>query len=169
MQTSDAPISNPLAQDHPFALVYAQAAAMLLEHGDPIANAANLSALIYHQIEGLNWAGFYFRHGDTLIVGPFQGQPACVEIGWGQGVCGTAAASAQTQRVDDVHSFDGHIACDAASRSEIVVPLVRDDEVFGVLDIDSPNLARFDATDQAGFEALASLYVERSRSLTGSR
>jgi GAF domain-containing protein len=165
MQTSTAPVANPLPQDHPFALVYAQAAAVLLENGDPIANAANLSALIYHGIADLNWAGFYFRQGDRLIVGPFQGQPACVEIGWGQGVCGTAAAKVQTQRVDDVHTFDGHIACDAASRSEIVVPLVRHDEVFGVLDIDSPKLARFDAADQAGFEALAELYVERSRPL----
>lgn len=165
MQTSTAPINNPLPEDHPFSLVYAQAAGLLLEHGDPIANAANLSALIYHQIDDLNWAGFYFRHGDTLLVGPFQGQPACVEIDWGKGVCGTAAARKQTLRVEDVHEFEGHIACDAASRSEIVVPLMRDDEVFGVLDIDSPLKARFGAPEQTGFEALAELYTMRSRAL----
>ncbi|MFK7886683.1 MAG: GAF domain-containing protein [Gammaproteobacteria bacterium] len=159
------PVSTPLPEGHPFALVYAQAAALLLEQGDPIANAANMSALIFNQIEHLNWAGFYFRQGQTLIVGPFQGQPACVEIAWGKGVCGTAAATNQTQRVDDVHEFDGHIACDAASRSEVVVPLVRDGAVFGVLDIDSPNLARFSATEQQGFEALAALYTQRSRAI----
>lgn len=135
--------------------------ARALLHGEahPTANAANLSALIFHSLTDLNWAGFYFAEGEELVVGPFQGLPACVRIPFGRGVCGTAAAERRTQRVADVHAFEGHIACDVNSRSEIVVPLVREGRVIGVLDIDSPVSGRFDEADAAGFEALAELYV----------
>lgn len=138
----------------------AQARGLLSGQPHRIANAANLSALIFQELPDLNWAGFYFIEGESLVLGPFQGKPACVNIPWGQGVCGTAAATGQTQRVADVHAFEGHIACDTASNSEIVVPLKRDGMVFGVLDIDSPLANRFDAGDQAGIEALATVYVE---------
>lgn len=124
-----------------------------------IANAANLSALIFNSLPDINWAGFYFLEGDELIVGPFQGQPACVQIPLGKGVCGTAALTRSTQRVEDVHAYAGHIACDPASRSEIVVPLIVNDQLIGVLDIDSPRPGRFSAEDQAGIEALAAAYV----------
>lgn len=124
-----------------------------------IANAANLSALIYDALPDVNWAGFYFLEGDELIVGPFQGKPACVRIDMGKGVCGTAAATRATQRVEDVHAFEGHIACDPQSRSEVVVPLIVDGQVIGVLDIDSPRQGRFDEQDQRGLERLAELYV----------
>ena len=136
-----------------------QARGLLSGEHDRIANAANLSALIYHSVPQLNWAGFYFVDGDELVVGPFQGLPACVRIAHGRGVCGTAWASGRTQRVADVHAFDGHIACDANSRSEIVVPLKHGERILGVLDIDSPIPDRFDDADQAGFEALAAVYV----------
>jgi GAF domain-containing protein len=136
-----------------------QARGLLSGEHDRIANAANLSALIYHSVPDLNWAGFYFVDGDELVVGPFQGLPACVRIARGRGVCGTAWVTGRTQRIADVHAFDGHIACDANSRSEIVVPLVHNDAVIGVLDIDSPLPKRFDAADQAGFEALAQVYI----------
>ena len=141
-------------------LVVKQARALLSGEHDRIANAANLSALIFNQLEQLNWAGFYFMQGDELVLGPFQGPPACVRIGIGRGVCGTAAAERTTQRVADVHAFDGHIACDAASRSEIVVPLILEDEVIGVLDIDSPVADRFSADDQHLIEQLAAIYIE---------
>ncbi|MBY6204707.1 GAF domain-containing protein [Halomonas denitrificans] len=135
--------------------------ARALLHGEThsLANAANLSALIFHSLADLNWAGFYFAEGEELVVGPFQGLPACVRIPFGRGVCGTAAVERTTQRVADVHAFDGHIACDVNSRSEIVVPLIRNGELLGVLDVDSPTPDRFDAADQAGFEALAAIYV----------
>ncbi len=136
-----------------------QARGLLSGEQDRIANAANLAALIYHSVPDLNWAGFYFVDGNELLVGPFQGLPACVRIAHGRGVCGTVWASRQTQRIADVHGFDDHIACDGNSRSEIVVPLIRNDAVIGVLDIDSPLPDRFDAADQAGFEALAAVYV----------
>ena len=137
-----------------------QARALLSGQRHRIANAANLSALIFQQLPDLNWAGFYFLEGDTLILGPFQGKPACVTIPVGKGVCGTAVASLETQRVADVHAFAGHIACDVASRSEIVVPLSVGDQVIGVLDIDSPIPDRFSAADQAGIEALARVYID---------
>jgi L-methionine (R)-S-oxide reductase len=143
-----------------YANLVQQARGLLAGQAHRIANAANLSALIYHGLPDLNWAGFYFLEGDELIVGPFQGQPACVRIEMGNGVCGTAAATRSTQRVADVHAFEGHIACDPASRSEIVVPLILDGHVIGVLDIDSPLANRFDETDQVGFEALAEVYVK---------
>lgn len=148
------------ALDRRYETLVQQARALLDGQRHRIANAANLSALIYHEIADLNWAGFYFTEGAGLVLGPFQGLPACVSIPWGRGVCGTAAASGQTQRVADVHDFADHIACDTASRSEIVVPLKVDGGVIGVLDIDSPLPDRFDAADQAGIEALARVYVE---------
>ena len=124
----------------------------------PIANLANAAALLWESLEGINWAGFYLREGDTLVLGPFQGKPACIEIPWGRGVCGTAAAENKTQLVPDVHAFPGHIACDSASNSEIVVPLRRPDgTVFGVLDIDSPVRGRFTELDRQGLEAFAGI------------
>jgi GAF domain-containing protein len=127
---------------------------------DPIANAANVAALIYARLPRLNWAGFYFLQGDTLVLGPFQGLPACTRIPLGRGVCGTAASRNETLVVPDVHAFPGHIACDAASLSEIVVPLTIGGRVSGVLDIDSPQLNRFSASDRDLIEAVAQLYVE---------
>lgn len=137
----------------------AQAEALLHGESDRIANAANLSALIYGALPNVNWAGFYFLDGAELVVGPFQGKPACVRIPMGKGVCGTAAATRQTQVVADVNAFEGHIACDPDSRSEVVVPLVRDGQVIGVLDIDSPKPARFNDDDRAGLERLAAIYL----------
>ncbi len=138
----------------------AQAQALLHGERDRIANAANLSALVYHALPDLNWVGFYFFDGDELVVGPFQGLPACVRIPLAKGVCGAAARLRQTQRVDDVNAFPGHIACDSASRSELVVPLYQGDTLLGVLDLDSPLPARFDADDQAGLEAIAQAYLD---------
>jgi GAF domain-containing protein len=131
-----------------------------LLHGetDWVANAANASALLWHTLPQLNWVGFYFLRGGELVVGPFQGKPACVRIALGRGVCGTAAASGMTQVVPDVHAFPGHIACDAASRSEVVVPLMHAGRVVGVLDLDSPEPGRFDAADAAGLEQVAALF-----------
>ena len=126
---------------------------------DAIANAANLSALLWTGLEGLNWAGFYFLRGPGLVLGPFQGRPACVRIEIGRGVCGTAAQKRETVIVPDVGDFPGHIACDAASRSELVVPLLAGSRLIGVLDLDSPDLARFDAEDRAGCEMLAAIVV----------
>lgn len=128
------------------------------EH-DPVANAANASAAIMQHVPELNWAGFYFMRGGALVVGPFQGRPACARIRLDQGVCGAAARQRETVVVEDVHAFPGHIACDAASLSEIVVPLIQRDALIGVLDIDSPKLARFAAADREGFEAVAAAYV----------
>lgn len=132
---------------------------------DPIANAANLSALIWYGLPDLNWAGFYFRKGETLVLGPFQGKPACVLIPMGKGVCGTAAAKGQTLVVPDVHAFAGHIACDGDSNAEVVVPLACDGRVIGVLDLDSPAFGRFDADDAAGLEALAQVWLAASDAL----
>ncbi len=126
---------------------------------DLIANAANTAAAMWQYLPDINWAGFYFLQGDTLVLGPFAGKPACVRIPLGKGVCGTAAAQRQTQVVPDVHAFPGHIACDGASNSEIVVPLIRNGEVMGVLDIDSPNFDRFQPDDREGCEALAHLFI----------
>lgn len=137
-----------------------QARGMLAGETDMIANAANFAALVYHSLPDLNWAGFYLYDGTELVVGPFQGKPACIRIALGRGVCGTAAQSRQTQLVEDVHAFAGHIACDAASASEIVVPLVRaDGSLFGVWDVDSPKVARFDQHDRAGMEALCAVFM----------
>jgi GAF domain-containing protein len=129
-----------------------------------IANAANFSALLFDRLEGLNWAGFYFmdREQGGLVVGPFQGKPACIRIAVGRGVCGTAVAERRSIVVPDVNAFAGHIACDAASRSEIVVPLFRGDDVIGVLDLDSGRTNRFDEDDRVGLERLARIFVEGS-------
>jgi GAF domain-containing protein len=129
---------------------------------DWVANAANTAALIYTSLPDLNWAGFYMLKAGELVLGPFQGQPACIRIALGRGVCGTAAATLTTQIVRDVHAFPGHIACDAASASELVVPLLKDGRLIGVLDLDSPSLARFDAEDAAGIERLAAIFVTAS-------
>ena len=140
----------------------AQAEGLLHGERDAIANAANLSALIYDAVADLNWAGFYFlKTPGELVLGPFQGKVACVRIPVGKGVCGTAVAEARSQLVPDVHAFPGHIACDAASRSELVVPVVRDGAVAAGIDLDSPSLARFDAEDANGIEALAAMLANR--------
>ena len=133
-----------------------------LLHGerDLVANAANTAALIWDALPGLNWAGFYLYKSGELVLGPFQGKPACVRIAMGKGVCGTAASRRETVRVEDVHAFPGHIACDSASNSEIVIPLIRGTELLGVLDLDSPKLRRFTGTDQRGREALTKIFVE---------
>lgn len=135
------------------------AAAQGLVHGepDPIANMANLAAVLWQFLPDLNWAGFYRVVEGELVLGPFVGKPACIRIPFGQGVCGTAAASGETQVVPDVHAFPGHIACDAASRSELVVPVLRDGRVIAVIDLDSPTPGRFDADDAAGIERFAQL------------
>lgn len=146
-----------------YALLLQQAEALLQGEPDRIANAANLASLIWHTLPQLNWAGFYLYDGRELVLGPFMGKPACVRIALGRGVCGTAAATRSTQVVKDVHAFPGHIACDAASNAEIVVPLAHGDQLLGVLDLDSPVTARFDAEDQAGLEALAALWVHASQ------
>ena len=125
-----------------------------------IANLANASALLWQELEELNWAGFYLRQGDRLVLGPFQGKPACIQIPLGRGVCGTAAAAGTTQRVEDVHAFPGHIACDCASNSEIVVPIRQGGETVAVLDLDSPRFARFTPADAAGLERFAAILEE---------
>jgi L-methionine (R)-S-oxide reductase len=124
---------------------------------DAVANMANAAALIWETLPDLNWAGFYRNVGGELIVGPFQGRPACIRIKFGEGVCGVAAETRQVQRIEDVHTFPGHIACDAASNSEIVVPLIRDGELIGVLDLDSPKLGRFTGEDEAGLVRLGEI------------
>ena len=129
---------------------------------DPIANAANLSAVLWHGLPDLNWAGFYILRAEVLMLGPFQGKPACVRIPVGQGVCGTAAATRKTIIVPDVHAFAGHIACDSASNAEIVVPIVAEGRLTAVLDLDSPSVGRFDDEDRDGLEALAHLFGQAS-------
>ena len=144
-----------------YAQLLEQAEALLHDERDRIANAANLSALVYNALPALNWVGFYLYDGSELVVGPFQGLPACVRIPLDKGVCGAAARTRITQRVEDVHAFPGHIACDSASRSELVVPLVAsDDSLIGVFDLDSPEPGRFDEEDQRGMEAIAAVFVK---------
>ena len=144
-----------------YAQLLEQARALLHGERDRIANAANLSALVYHALPDLNWVGFYFFDGTELVVGPFQGLPACVRIPLSKGVCGAAATSRQTQRVNDVDAFPGHIACDSASKSEVVVPLFgANGELIGVFDIDSPLPSRFSVEDQEGLESIAKAYLE---------
>jgi L-methionine (R)-S-oxide reductase len=145
---------------------------LLAGETDRTANAANMAALIYHGLPDINWAGFYFRRGQELVLGPFQGKPACVRIPLGKGVCGVAASRVATVLVRDVHDFPGHIACDPNSRSELVVPLLpvsagMTGEVLGVLDLDSSLLARFDAMDQAGCEQLVALFVDHHHRYPG--
>ena len=140
-----------------------QVTGLLGDERDGIANAANLSAYLFMALPAVNWVGFYFLHPNAeLVVGPFQGKPACVRIALGKGVCGTAAERRQSILVEDVHAFPGHIACDSASRSELVIPLIKEGELLGVLDLDSPDLARFDAEDKAGLERIAGIYVRAS-------
>lgn len=139
-----------------------QLKALLSGERDPIANAANTAALLFQLLPDLNWAGFYLLRKDELVLGPFQGKPACVRIPVGRGVCGTAVDRKATVLVEDVHAFPGHIACDAASRSELVVPLLQGGDVIGVIDLDSPTPARFDAQDKAGIETIAAIYVSAS-------
>lgn len=139
-----------------------QLRALTGDENDPVANMANCAALIFNLVPRLNWAGFYLLKDGELVLGPFQGQPACVRIALGRGVCGTAAESRSTLRVADVTKFPGHIACDSASRSEIVVPLLTEDsQLIGVLDVDSPELDRFDAEDEAGISALARIIARK--------
>ena len=133
----------------------ASAAALVADEPDPVANMANVAALVWQFVPRLNWAGFYRVKDSELVLGPFQGAPACIRIAMGQGVCGTAAVTGATQLVPDVHAFPGHIACDAASRSELVVPVTRGGAVIAVIDLDSPDLARFDSEDARGIELLA--------------
>ncbi len=142
-----------------YGLLAAQLESLLADERDFIANAAQFSAFVFHQLEDLNWAGFYLARQDELVLGPFQGQVACVRIPFAKGVCGAAATTRQTQRVEDVHAFPGHIACDSASNSELVIPLVKDGRLIGVLDLDSPKLARFSEADQRGLEQLAAIFL----------
>lgn len=139
-----------------------QAQHLFADEHDFLANTATFAALIYNSLPDLNWAGFYLLQGETLVLGPFQGKIACVRIAMGKGVCGTSAARRETIRVEDVDAFPGHIVCDSASRSEIVLPLVKNGDLFGVFDIDSPILSRFDAEDEAGLAALVACYVENT-------
>ena len=143
-----------------YELLARQARELAAEEGWYVPLLSNISAMIYDALPGLNWAGFYLSRGEGLVLGPFQGKPACIHIPWGKGVCGTAAAEKRTQRVDDVHLFPGHIACDAASRSEIVIPILREGRVLGVLDIDSPLPARFTPEDQQGLETIVRVIEE---------
>ena len=144
--------------DYP--LLESQLIAMIGDETDALANASNFVALLYDAMADVNWLGIYVLRDDELVLGPFQGKPACVRIAMGSGVCGTAAAARTTQRVPDVHAFPGHIVCDAASRSELVVPLIVGRELVGVLDIDSPSLDRFSAADQAGIESLCRAFAD---------
>jgi GAF domain-containing protein len=136
-----------------------QASALLSGQNDLIANAANLASFLFYTLEDVNWAGFYFLKNNQLLVGPFQGRPACVSIPLGKGVCGKAAETRKVQRVADVHAFAGHIACDAASRSEIVIPLIRQGKLIGVLDIDSPVENRFDEEDEQFLVDVAAIFI----------
>ena len=155
---------QPLAADKAEAYrdLAQQLTALIGDERDAIANAANTAALMFDLLPDLNWAGFYLLKNGELVLGPFQGKPACIRIALGKGVCGTAAATRQSQVVADVHAFPGHIACDAASRSELVVPLLRGEELLGVLDLDSPAPGRFDDADRAGIEAVAAIWVAAS-------
>lgn len=159
------PFEPASATDKParYAQLLQQAGALFEGERDPVANAANLAALLWHGLPDINWAGIYRLDGGQLLLGPFQGKPACVRIAIGQGVCGTAAAQRQTLVVPDVHRFAGHIACDSASNAEIVVPLLDGETLLGVLDLDSPCFNRFDEDDRRGLEALAACWVRAVR------
>ena len=151
-----------LSKAETYRLIERQVAALLEGERDWLANTANVSALLYESLPELNWAGFYFLRGGELVLGPFQGKVACVRIAMGRGVCGTAAAGRKTVVVPDVNAFPGHIACDSASRSEVVVPLVSGGRLIGVLDLDSPHVERFDGEDARGLERIATVLVENS-------
>ena len=146
-----------------YAELVSQARGLLHDEHDLVANAANFSALLYHALPDVNWVGFYFIRDGELLVGPFQGKPACVRIAMGKGVCGTAAAKRESIVVPDVTKFPGHIFCDGDSQSEVVVPLIKAGKLLGVLDVDSPKLARFDDVDRAGLEKLAATFVDSLR------
>jgi len=143
-----------------YKLLESQLRALLGEETDALAAASNFVALLYNALHDINWLGIYVLRGEQLVLGPFQGKPACIRIALGAGVCGTAAATLETQRVEDVHAFPGHIACDPDSRSELVVPLLTNGELIGVLDIDSPSMARFSADDQRGIEKICETYCQ---------
>lgn len=145
-----------------YASLNAQLAGLLSEERDWLANTANASALLFMELPDINWAGFYFLHDDELRVGPFQGKPACTRIPVGAGVCGTAVATGEAQLVEDVHEFPGHIACDAVSASEVVIPLYDGDRCLGVLDIDSPSVGRFSEQDLAGLKGFAEVLLQSS-------
>ncbi|WP_431484818.1 GAF domain-containing protein [Pseudomonas solani] len=142
-----------------YALLAAQLESLLADERDFIANASQFSAFLYNELPELNWAGFYLNKQEQLVLGPFQGKVACVRIPFSRGVCGAAARTRETRRVEDVHAFPGHIACDSASNSELVVPLVKDGALIGVLDLDSPSVGRFSEADQAGIENLAAIFL----------
>ncbi len=144
-----------------YQLLIQQVEGLLSMENDLIANAANFSSLLYHTLEQVNWVGFYFLKDNELVLGPFQGQVACTRIPLGQGVCGTAFSQNKTLRIKDINEFKGHIACDSASASEMVIPLTVDGEIIGVLDIDSPVLDRFDALDQTRLEAVANVFAKK--------
>jgi GAF domain-containing protein len=148
------------AKSELYASLAEQLRSLLAGERDLIANAANLSALLYHSLPDLSWAGFYLTKGHELVLGPFQGKPACVRIAIGKGVCGTAAAQRQTILVDNVHDFPDHIACDSASNSEIVVPLIKHERLIGVLDLDSPSFGRFDEGDAKGLNKMAEIFID---------
>lgn len=153
----------PQEKEALYGLLQAQAKGLMEGEGCPIPNLANVSALLWQALPQINWVGFYLLHKGELVLGPFQGKPACIRIPMGRGVCGTAAKTLQTQLVEDVHAFSGHIACDADSRSELVVPVVAGGKLRAVLDIDSPIPARFDGLDQRGVEAIAKALAEGCR------
>lgn len=153
-----------MKQQH-YSQLISQAKSLVSGEQDLIANMANISALLFNGLEDVNWAGFYLYKDDQLVLGPFQGQPACIRIPMGKGVCGTSASTQTVQRIDDVHGFDGHIACDAASNSEIVVPIVVNNALIGVLDIDSPNHARFTQDDEDGLAEIANILIESQQAL----
>src|SRR5215471_3788194 len=158
-----APGAKRTAKSQLYAELVTQLRSLLKDEYDFIANAANFSALLYHALPDVNWAGFYFLHDQQLVLGPFQGKPACVRIPVGKGVCGVAAARAAAVLVPDVHQFPGHIACDPTSRSELVVPLIEAGTVSGVLDLDSPLTARFDEDDRIGCQWLVAVIVDHHR------
>ena len=167
MTSSEITNSPPASKTDLYDQLAAQLSSLLAGERDLIANAANFSSLIFHSLPDLNWAGFYFEKDGELVLGPFQGRPACVRIAMGQGVCGTAAAERVTTIVPNVHEFPGHIACDSASNSEIVVPLIKGERLIGVLDLDSPLFGRFEDGDAIGLKRLVSVLVESSELAEG--
>ena len=162
MMTLQIPKPETASKTEMYSNLASQLRSLVEGERDFIANAANLSSLLYHSLPDLNWAGLYINKGDELVLGPFQGKPACVRIAMGKGVCGTAAQQRQTILVDNVHEFPGHIACDSESNSEIVLPLVKDGELLGVLDLDSPVLGRFDEQDARGLNELAAIFLDHT-------
>ena len=160
MHESDSIVDSNLPKPALYAEIAGQVRALTEGEHDLIANLANTASLLYHSMPDLNWVGFYLLKDGGLVVGPFQGKPACVRIAMGKGVCGTAAAQRAPVIVENVHEFAGHIACDSASNSEIVLPIVRGNELIGVLDLDSPKFARFDEQDQAGLEQVVAALVK---------